>query len=166
MLRGACLPRPNSNAFREFGARFASQRVPRVGRNRPTKSAVFRRFAPTIAVVRQGAIRASRYCALRRCAYHIADEDGSPASTNLRSVSTGLAGNGSVALGEVRTRSRALLAGNPLQIRPARILMVSATMMTLKKKARMPCPSAMRRRRWDSICTSDTWNVMPMTNEK
>jgi hypothetical protein len=66
-------------------------------------------------------------------------------------------------------RSEAVFPGDAaasLQIRPARMLMVSATITTLKKKARMPCASAMRRRRWDSICTSDTWNVMPMTNEK
>lgn len=52
------------------------------------------------------------------------------------------------------------------QARPATTLTLSAMMITLKKNAMMLCASATCRIERSVICTSDTWNVMPMTAAK
>jgi hypothetical protein len=52
------------------------------------------------------------------------------------------------------------------QINPAMILMVIATILVLKKNDKMPWTRLNRRMVRDVTATSDTWLVMPMTNEK
>ena len=52
------------------------------------------------------------------------------------------------------------------QIMLAAMLIASARMPTLKKNASAPCATTRRRSRRPSTWTSDTWNVMPTTNEK
>src|SRR5579864_4087329 len=47
----------------------------------------------------------------------------------------------------------------------AKILTASARTPALKKKDNTPCASVKRRMLRDVTCTSDTWHVMPTTNE-
>lgn len=46
------------------------------------------------------------------------------------------------------------------------ILIDSAMIIVLKANDNIPCSKASRRMTPDVICTSDTWLVMPMINEK
>jgi hypothetical protein len=54
----------------------------------------------------------------------------------------------------------------PVQIALAAMFTISATKVTLKKNETMPWAIAVRRIGFDAIATSETCDVMPMTNEK
>ena len=71
--------------------------------------------------------------------------------------------------GAASTPSVRSVGAFPLRSRyafPAATFTLIAMMNTLKKNAITLCINAMRRTRRLTICTSDTWNVMPSTNAK